>query len=65
MTSPEGEPTHSIIFRNGKNGISKQQFGGVTKDNYFDPVDQIYIAVEALNEAKQPTEEMATGNSRP
>jgi len=35
MPTPEGEPTHSRIFRNGKNGaLQARGFGGVDPDNW-------------------------------
>lgn len=60
MPRIESEPTHSIIFRNGNNGVLRPKFAGVTEENYFDFEKQIYKPIEEMG-IEQPIEEMPTG----
>lgn len=59
MPRLEGEPTHSIIFCNGNNGVLRPKFAGVTNENYFDSERQIYKPIEEMM-VEQPIEEMPT-----
>lgn len=52
---PEGEPTHSRIFRNGENGVLQARgFGGVDPDNWkFNPDTQNYDYIGKPDENPQ------------
>lgn len=63
--TPEGEPTHSRIYRNGENGVLQQtNFGGVAIESKLDGTGSQYIP-RPKAEIQRILEEQAKQSQKP